>query len=174
MGKTRNALYANGAGALLVVLFSLGLGYGFEHWQTFRFFAEEILRVPDIAGAAVLMLALGYSLGLIANLIILGYLLSRTFPKLWSQVRISFLHSFSASIVIGFVAYHSLQVFSKTFELNSFPGIFFQGLLSGLAGICAGVYLMRLMNSLELKEVRVSLQHKFWKATPIASEQEGL
>ncbi len=174
MGKTKNVLYANVVGALLVVLFSVCLLYAFEHWQTFRYFAEEILRVTDIAGSAVLMLALGYSLGLIANLMLLGILLSRVFPELWSQVRVSFLHSFSASIVMGFVAYHSLQVFSKIFDLNSFVGIFFQGLLAGLAGICAGIYLLRLMDSLELREIRVSLHHKFWKAKPIVSEQEGL
>lgn len=77
-------------------------------------------------------------------------------------------------ILYGFVAYHGLQVFATVFDLDSFRGIFLQGLLSGAVGVCAGIFLLRLMDNRELEEIRVSLHHKFWKAKPIASEQETI
>ena len=41
-------------------------------------------------------------------------------------------------------------------------------------GIVLGVSLLRLMNNRELEEIRVALHRKFWKAKPLAAEQEGL
>ncbi len=174
MGKTKTTLYANVSGAILVVLFALLLLYTFAHSPTFRYFAETLLRVSDIAGTSVLMLPLGYSLGMTANLFFLMRILAKPFPLLLHSIKKAFLHSFATSVVIGFVAYHGLQVFAGVFDLDSFLGIFLQGLASGLAGIVAGVFLLRLLESQELEEVRLSLHHKFWKVKPIASEPEGL
>jgi hypothetical protein len=89
-------------------------------------------------------------------------------------VRKAFLHSFTTSIVVGFVAYHGLQIFAHVFDLDSFMGIFLQGLCSGVVGILAGVFLLILMDNKEIAEIRTSLRRKFWTAKPIASEQEGL
>lgn len=174
MGKTKVTVYTNVSGAILVVGCTAFLQYAFLHFMTFRYFAETLLRVSDIEGTAVLMLPLGYSLGMIANLWFLFIALSRKFPDFWSHVKRAILHSFTASVLMGFVAYHSLQVFAGVFDLNSFMGIFKQGLFSGLIGICAGIFLLRLMDNKELEEITASLHHKFWRAKPIASEQENL
>jgi len=174
MGRTKNVLYANISGAILVVVFSFALLFLYQESDVFRFFSETILRVSDISGTPVLMLALGYSLGLISNLVILGFMLSAVFSELWSELKISFLHSFSASVVMGFAAYHALQFFSKIFDMNSFWGIFLQGSLSGLIGISFGIFILRLMHSRELSEISESLRHKFWRAKPIAVEQDSL
>lgn len=174
MGKTRITVYANVSGAVLIVGSSFGLLYFFSHQLTFRYFAETLLRVPDISGTSILMLPLGYSVGMIANLCFLAYSMWKRFPRFGANVKKAFLHSFTASVVMGFVAYHSLQVFASVVNTDLFLGIFFQGLLSGMIGICAGIFLLRLMENKELEEVWVSLHHKFWKAKTIAAEQEGL
>ncbi|OGZ04808.1 MAG: hypothetical protein A2845_05605 [Candidatus Lloydbacteria bacterium RIFCSPHIGHO2_01_FULL_49_22] len=174
MGKTRITVYANVSGAVLIVGSSFALLYLFSHQLTFRYFAETLLRVPDILGTSILMLPLGYSVGMIANLCFLAYSMWKRFPKFGASVKKAFLHSFTASVVMGFVAYHSLQVFANVVNTDLFLGIFFQGLLSGVIGICAGIFLLRLMENKELEEVWVSLHHKFWKAKTIAAEQEGL
>ncbi len=174
MGKTKVTLYANVLGALSIVVASYSLLYAFSTQITFRFFAETLLRVTDIPGSSVLMLPLGYSLGMIANLALLVTFLSKRFPLFGQAIRRAFLHSFTASVVMGFIAYHSLQVFATTFDLESFSGIFLQGFCAGMIGIFSGIFLLRLMDNQELEEVRISLHHKFWKAKPIAIEPEAL
>jgi hypothetical protein len=52
--------------------------------------------------------------------------------------------------------------------------VFVQGFFAGIVGICAGVFLLRVMENQELEEIRISLHHKFWKAKPIATEPEVL
>src|SRR3989344_5513293 len=174
MGKTKIPLLANIGGASIVVVSAVSLLSLFEQDETLRFFSETLLRVPDILGTSILMLPLGYSVGMIANLCFLAYSMWKRFPKFGASVKKAFLHSFTASVVMGFVAYHSLQVFANVVNTDLFLGIFFQGLLSGVIGICAGIFLLRLMENKELEEVWVSLHHKFWKAKTIAAEQEGL
>ena len=174
MGRTRVTLYANVLGALCIVVASYALLYAFSTQTTFRFFAETLLRVTDIPGSSVLMLPLGYSVGMIANLALLLMFLNKRFPLLGQAIKKAFLHSFTASVVLGFVAYHSLQVFATTFDLDSFSGIFLQGFCAGMIGIFSCIFLLRLMDNQELEEVRISLHHKFWKAKPIATEPEAL
>lgn len=174
MGKTRLPLIANMVGATLVVLSSYFFLALFREHQFFRYFAEALLRVADIPGTSILMLPLGYSLGMIVNVFLLLTFLRKEFATVFFHAKKAFLHSFTTSIVIGFVAYHGLQVFASLFDLNTFVGIFFQGLLAGLLGIIAGLFLLYLMENKELEEIRASLHKKFWKTRPIVVEREGI
>lgn len=174
MGKTRLPLFANLFGAALSVCAALGFLFLFDQHTLFRYFAETLLRVSDLAGTAVLMLPLGYSIGMIVNAILLLSFLHREFPAEIIRTRKAFLHSFTASIIIGFAAYHGLQFFDDVFDLDTFRGIFLQGLGAGLLGIIAGVALLYVMENREIEEIRLALRHKFWKARPIAAEKETL
>ncbi|MDO8521242.1 MAG: lipid II flippase MurJ [bacterium] len=174
MGRTKLPLIANLAGAALVVISSLALLFSFDHYSLFHYFSESLLRVSDISGTAILMLPLGYSIGMIANVLLLLYFLKKAFPLALSGVKKAFLHSFTASVVLGFAAYHGLRFFALVFDLETFWGIFLQGLLAGLLGIFAAIFLLRLMGNKELEEVRISLHKKFWNVRPIATEREVL
>lgn len=172
MGKTTRPLRANIAGGILIIVSTLFLLFAFHTYPIFRFFAETLLRVEDMPGTEVLMLPLGYSLGMIVNVCILLFMLHQYFPTLAREVKKAFLHSFCTSILVGFVAYHSLQILAPLVDLNTFRGVFLQGFFAGIVGICAGIFLLRVMENQELEEIRLSLHHKFWKAKPIAAEQE--
>ena len=76
-------------------------------------------------------------------------------------------HSFSASVIMGLIAYILLNVFDNIFNLNTFIGIFLQGFLSGLGGITVGIIVLVLMKNDELHEVWLTLHHKIWKAKVI-------
>jgi hypothetical protein len=101
-------------------------------------------------------------------------MLHHYFPMLFREVKKAFLHSFCTSILVGFVAYHTLQILAPLVDLNTFRGVFLQGFFAGIVGICAGIFLLRVMENQEIEEIRVSLHHKFWKSKPIATEQEVL
>ena len=173
MGKTRIPLIANVGGATLVVFFSIFLSFAYHVYPVFRFFMETLLRVSDIPGTSVLMLPFGYSLGMIANVCILFYFLKKEFPSIVHGIRSAFLHSFTTSIVVGFITYHGLQLFGNVFARDTFLGVFFQGLSAGVVGIIGGIFLLRLMDNREIEEIRTSLHRKFWKTKPIATEVES-
>lgn len=174
MGKTALPLRANAIGGFLIVGSSFFLLSAFHQYPTFRFFAETLLRVEDIPGTQILMLPLGYSIGMIVNVIIHLVMLEKYFPTLRSDAKKAFLHSFSTSVLMGFVAYHSLRAFALVLDLDTFLGVFTQGALSGLVGVCAGVFLLRIMENRELEEIRISLHHKFWRSKPIVTEPGAL
>ncbi len=173
MGKTKLPLWANLAGGVVIVLLTSFLLAYYDSHPVFRYFAESLLRVDNIQGTKVLMLPLGYSLGMILNLLVLLFILRKTFPELLKNIKKAFLHSFSSSVLLGFVAYHSLQAFALVFNLDTFIGIFFQGFLSGCVGLFAWMFFLRLMENEEMVEIWSSLHRKFWKRTPIATEPES-
>lgn len=173
MGKTKLPLIANILGGGLVVFLSWFLLWVYDAYPTFRFFSETLLRVGDISGTKILMLPLGYSLGMIINVLVLLYFLTDSFGDLMSGVKKAFLHSFTSSVLMGFVAYHSLQVLALVLDLNTFMGIFIQGAASGVLAILVGIFLLRMMENKELAEIRTSLHHKFWVKKPIVAEPES-
>jgi hypothetical protein len=66
-----------------------------------------------------------------------------------------------------------LQAFALILDLNTFLGIFLQGVFSGAIGLLAWVFFLRLMENEEMVEIWNSLHHKFWKKAPIATEVES-
>jgi putative peptidoglycan lipid II flippase len=174
MGRTTIPLFANVTGAVSGIVFALSFLYLFKENLLFRLFAETLLRVSDIEGTAVLMLPFGYSLGALLNAGILLFALRANFPKLSGGFKQSVLHAFTVSIIVGAVAYIGRQIFANIFDLDTFMGIFAQGLFSGIFGILTGIFLLWLMNNKELAEIWESLHRKFWKSKPIVAEQESI
>ena len=174
MGKTKLPLWANLFGGISIILITTSLLALYDTHPVFRYFAETLLRVEDIHGTKILMLPLGYSLGMILNVTILLFILRNNFSDLFVKVKKAFLHSFSSSVLLGFVAYHSLQVFALILNQNTFMGIFLQGICSGAIGILAWVFFLRLMENDEIVEIWASLHRKFWKKVPIAIEPESV
>lgn len=173
-GNTRKPLIINLFSAALIVVFAFGFLWLFKRWEFFRFFVESLLRVDYINGAEVLMLPLGFSVAQIVNAAIFWFYFARRFPTFSPIVTRTFFEMFSTSIIVGFVAYRSLNVFDKIFDLETLPGVFLQGFLSGFIGIAVGIFILILLKNREIKEVWATLHHKIWKAKIIAPEPESL
>jgi len=174
MGNTRTPLFVNVLSSSVTVVLGLLLSWLFGHTPMFRYFIESILRVDDIPGTVILMLPLAYTLGMLLNMVLLFASFERHFPSFLSLIKKSFLHSFAASVCMGFVAYHALGVFDNVLPTERLWGIFLQGALSGLAGIAVHIFLLRLLENTELNEITRSVRHKFWKEKPIAPEVETI
>ena len=82
--------------------------------------------------------------------------------------------SLGASFFIGLVAYIGLNIFSPIFGTTTGWGIFLQGFISGILGICAGVLVLYLLKSEELKDLFMALKTKFWRTKILVSPQEEL
>ncbi|MFZ2072231.1 MAG: murein biosynthesis integral membrane protein MurJ [Minisyncoccia bacterium] len=173
-GNTKRPLLINFISSSSIVLFSYLFLFIFKNSFVFKCFIESLLKVSDIPGTEVLMLPLAYSLGTIINLILLWFFIKKDFLKKEQFIFKTFFQSLGASFFIGFVSYLSLNILSPVFGTNTFWGIFFQGFISGVFGILAGVLVLYLLKNEELKDLVKTLRTKFWRAKVIAPPQEGL
>ncbi len=169
-GNTKKSLYAS----LITGILSIGLSYAFikifYNIYFFRFFIEHLFRVDDIAGTEVLMLALGFSLAQIINCIILWKWFEKEHSGFSIPLIKTLFQSFSASVIMGFVAYLGLNLFNNIFNLNKTGGIFMQGFCAGILGIAALIIVLKLLKSREFEETVHTLHEKFWKVRPIVPD----
>lgn len=173
IGNTFKPLLAGIVGGLS----SIGFAYIFVHiWNTiptFHYFFESLFRVEDIAGTEVLMLALGYSLGMIVNCTILWVQFHREFPGFSRSLFGTLFESFGASVIMGFVTYLALNLFDDIFGLSTLVGVFLQGLCAGIVGIASGIVIFYFLKNRELAQIWKTLHGKIWKVqseAPIATE----
>lgn len=170
MGNTKKPLIIGSISGVLVIIFSYSLVKLFSLSLVFQYFIEALFRVSDIDGTNVLMLPLGYSLAVFINCLLLWIYFGRGFVGFTRSLRGTLFHSFSASVIMGLVAYLSLNIFDNLFNLDKVFGIFMQGLLSGLVGIAVGIIILKLLKNRELEEIWTTLHHKIWKAKPLPAD----
>lgn len=153
-------------------------GFGLMAWYAttpfFQDFIGSLLRVEGIVGAEVLMLPLAYSIGMIVNVILLIYLFRKRFGRFLSPVKDTLMHGSFASLLAGLVTYEFLEVLGLYLDLNTFVGIFGQGLVAGVAGLLTWWLILELMGNEEIREVRRALGRKFWKAGVVMPDKEEI
>lgn len=172
IGKTIKPLVVNIIGAIVTISSSYAFLSLFRSHQFFRDFLESLLRVSDVPGTEVLALALGFSLGSLVNGLVLWILCRADFGSFTRLLHRTLFEVFSASIVMGFVAYIGLSMFAGVFETTTTLGIFLQGLCAGILGIFAGLSILTLLKSQELKEMKGSLSKKLFKASVVGPDAE--
>ncbi len=170
MGDTKKSLYISVVSGALSVLLSYGFVKLFAWSQFFKFFIESMFRVDNLPGTDVLMLALGFSLAQIVNCILLWVYFERENSGFSKTIWKTLFQSFSASIVMGFASYEILNIASDFFNLETFWGIFLQGLIAGVIGLLVLFSVLRSLESKELEEVIETFHKKFWKSKPIVPD----
>ena len=173
-GNTKRPLFINFFSSCSIIALSFLFLHIFNHYLTFRYFIESILKVSDLAGTEILMLPLAYSFGTIINFILHWIFIKKDFRPTEPFIAKTFFQSLGASFFLGLVAYLSLNIFSSIFGTITFWGIFWQGFLSGILGIIAAIFTLYLLKSEELKDITQALRTKFWRAKILAPSQEGL
>ena len=171
-GFTRKPFFINLFSTAVLGYLTYALIKLFYSSSTFHFFITSILKVEDLPGNAMLMLPLGFSLGMIVNGLLLWFFFEREFRGFSKGVLRTLFEGLGASFIMGVVAYFSLQVFQNYFDLNTLVGIFLQGLCAGLISIASGVTILLALKSAELKSVLEVLHGKFTKVEVIASSPE--
>ncbi|MBU3968728.1 oligosaccharide flippase family protein [Patescibacteria group bacterium] len=173
-GNTKKPLLINTISAILIIVFSFLLTNLFVSSNFFRFFIESLFKVEWLSGSEILMLPLAYTLGTIINMTMFWFAFQKDFGKFYNLIKKTLLHSFSASIILGFVAYKFLDVFDNLFDIKTLVGIFMQGLLAGVVGIIFYIIVLKLLKNIELEEVLVSIKDKIWKINIVAPGKEEL
>lgn len=173
-GKTMKPLIINIFSSVFIIISSYILIKVFNVYDPMRNFFESVLRVKDVPGTSVLMLPLAFSLGMIINAAFLWRSFQKDFNHAGTFLKKTLWQSIISALLIGVVAYFGLSVFDDVFDINTFIGIFLQGLFSGLIAILAGCILLKFLKNQELNDLISSLKQKFWKADTVIPEHEDL
>jgi putative peptidoglycan lipid II flippase len=174
-GNTKKPLYINLLCSGLAIVLAYAMIRAFSDSAVFRGMLENFFKINDLAGSAIVVLPLAFTLGSILNAVLHWVAFVEDFGDELNRVLARpVLHSILASAVLGEVSYVSLQFFSGVFNLNTFSGIFLQGFLAGLLGIISGIVVLILIKNPELSVVKDSLAQKFWKSKPTTPGQEDL
>lgn len=171
-GKTKTPLFMNVLSAIFIIVSSYYLSFIFQKSILFKNFIEILFKVSDVPGTVVLMLPLGFSLGVLLNLIIHWWGFGRHFPDFSSQVLRVLFEVSGASIIMGYISHIFLDIFDDMFDINTLFGIFTQGFLSGVIGIFGALIVLYLLDNKELKEVWQTLHKKIWKAPVVQPDAE--
>ena len=174
-GRTKGPLVVNFIFSIFTIILAFLLVKLFNNSPMFQNFFESLFRVENLKGSVIMMLPLAYSLGVILNFLVLWRLFKKDFldPQL-NYLKKTFFETLGSSFIIGIVAYKFLAVFAKFFNLDTFWGIFLQGLFSGLIGIFAGVIVLKLIKNEEFESLVGAFKTKFWRTKVITASQDDL
>lgn len=174
-GNTRLPLLINTGAAIITIVGALGLRSLYAHTPTFAHGLTTLLRVPDIAGGAVLVFPIAFALGSIMNALILFILFCGKIPQA-SRLPYyrSILQSFFAAIVAGLFAYGALGALAPVADQDTFNGIFLQALIAGIVYIITWIVAQELLGNREYHGIKQMLVKKIWKTEVIVPEHEEL
>lgn len=173
-GKTWKPVMVNLFSAVLIIGISpvlMKFFLKFDYWESFFVSA---LRVKDLTGTDILALPTAFSVGMIANAVVLFVLFEKSFGKIWPEVKRTMCHVVLASVSMGAVSYFLLDILDDILNINTFVGIFTQGFLAAVFGLTVWFYVLRASKNKELEEFIGALANKFWKTPVVAPEPENL
>jgi len=160
-GNTRKPLYYGLADIAVSIVSAFLLLTLFKENMFFRDFVESLLRVDDLPGTAVLMLALGYALGSIAEFLIGYRYFVRDFGMSHLRLMRLVFESFSAAVLGAAASYGVLSLTGSTQNISTTLDVFIQGAGAGLVGLLVAGGVLSLLKNQELGEAIAALMRKF-------------
>lgn len=169
-GNTKKPLYYGIIDVVVSISSAIGFVALFHSSPFMRDFIESILRVSNIPGTTVLMLALGYACGSLLECIISFVFFCKDFNLSASRLLGLIFQTFSAAVIGAAVTYLILAETGATGTVNTTLGLVGQGLVSGLAGIAVTVGILHLLKNPELAEAIAAFKRYFKDTPPVAVE----
>lgn len=171
-GKTLLPLVvALGSGivSILVAVFLQGL---YLHSPEIQQYFDSLLRLEQVLGSEVLMLALAFVCGQFLQLGVLLAVSVQTFSISYRPLGWLVIESLLAAAAGGITAYITLAFLVDGINQETFIGIMIQGVVAGLMGLIAVGLTYLVTGAPELREVYRSFQVKLLKTEVLAPQEE--
>lgn len=163
-----------GFGVVVTLCSALWLHSTYATSESFRTLLESALRLTDVPGTEVLTLSLAFTLGVLAETVLLLILFVRAFEvrlgALWRQTG----QALCATLAGALAAYITLNFIVDGVNQETFIGIFLQGAVAGTIGLVVIVFTYIAVGSRELVELYRSFKTKLFKADVIAPQVDTL
>lgn len=172
IGRTLKPFIIGILSSAVLIAASYSLVKLFYEFESFRYFVSALLRVEDLPGTVVLMLPLGYTIGLAVSGAAHWIAFEKEFKGFSRGVLRALFEAFTAGVFVATATYFGLWFFEPAFDTTKLMGLFLQGLCAGAVGVLAGVGILYGLGSRELDEVWRAVHAKFWKSRVIATDPE--
>jgi putative peptidoglycan lipid II flippase len=173
-GYTRLPLIVTFVGTVFSGTFAYGLYVWFSVSPHAQVFFTTLFRLENVTGSEVLMLPLGYTLGVIIEVVLMLMYAGRTFGmQLQSLVR-PLTVALTASITGGLFAYATLLFVVEGVNQNTFVGILIQGCVAGVLGLLGVIIAYRLLGSPEMHEIYMAFKGRMRKREIIPPQPDLL
>lgn len=159
-------------------ILSIGLALIFKDiyltYPNVQHFFEHLLRIENVPGSSVTMLALSYSIENLLNFWGLWYAFKRDFnyEPIFNISKTTW-QSISASVLIGVVAYLGLQVLDPLFTQTKVLHVFAHGFLAGVMAIIVGIAYLLLIKNQEIGLLIGAASQRLAGSRKIVTEGEG-
>jgi hypothetical protein len=153
---------------------ALALAAWFHESQFLRYFIESLLRVADLPGTTVLMLALALALGSIAEFWVGARWFAREFNLNATGLWRLFWQSFAASVIGGACAYLVLTALGAYLSIDTAPVVFAQGFVGGIVGLAVTAAMLMALGNPEIREVWGAFARRFRDAQPVTVEPSDI
>jgi putative peptidoglycan lipid II flippase len=178
------AFYAGGLTKIPFIMTLVGAGIGTAAAVTLSIwfaasapvatFFTSLFRLDGVAGVEVLMLPLGFTIGVTIEMLLMLIMIRKTFTLSLRSVGYHFLQSCIAAAVGGLVAYATLLFVVEGVNQERFIGILLQGACAGILGIGGIVVTYRLLRSPELHEIYLAFRSRIFKTDVVAPQTDIL
>jgi len=146
----------------LNIFLSLTLVWLVKFYPGFNFFLQNILRLGGVANIGVIALALAYTIAVVLQSILLLYMFYKKFPKLKTKEILNSLYKILiASFIMFVLTFLTRQLLGSIVSLQTFWGIFFQLVSSGIVGVATYALATYLLKSPENRIIVDSFLKKF-------------
>lgn len=176
------ALYAGGKTMLplILALFGVSVGAGSAwllYWwfmisEPARYFMADILRLQDVVGIEVMALPIGFTLGILVELLLIVVVCRKLFSMTYQPLYRTIFVSTVSALAGGIAAYGTLSFVVEGINQETFIGIFMQGLVAGVVGVGTVITFHFLLQSRELHEVYSSFRARLFKTDVVAPQPE--
>ncbi len=161
-GRTFVPLFVSlavGVGMVTFGLLAMGVIGDFQSLA----FLESFLRIEEVPGSAVAVLAFAYALATILGALALAIHFEYHFGRFFEKTRKALWESALAALASGFTAYAVLVVLGPLTLSSTLISVFLRGLLAGVLGLCAAALVYRLLRSEEYAENVSTIRAKLWR-----------
>lgn len=173
--RTKKPLIINVFSSFMVIIFAYIILYIFRNYPSTLASVEGILRVRGVPGTIMLALPMAFALGSLLNFFLIWMMFRIDFMKQkGSGLSKTFFQSSLSALTMGLFAYISLNLLSNVFNLDTFVGIFYQGLFSGLIGISFGILVLFIFKNEQLLSIIKVFSRKIKNIPIVAPEQREL
>lgn len=172
-GYTRIPFFVTLGGSALAIVSLFVLHAVYSSASSFTNSLVGFMRLDSVPGSEVLFLAIAYSFAMLVQTTGLFIIVTKKFSLPLGWLGRHFLDTLSAALVGGVSAYATLNFLVSGINQDTFIGIFVQGLLAGVAGLCGVILTYYALNTRELREVYLSFRGKLL-STDVISPQEDV
>jgi putative peptidoglycan lipid II flippase len=176
IGNTKTPLIINSWSTLVTIGSVVALLFLYHYNAFFNAFLNSLMRIDGTAGASVILLPLGFSIGESINAFALWTAFKKRIPASKTESRAltrTVMHMIEGSIIAAAAAYGMLMVTGGSGLIQThFTGVLFQAAIASVVGVAMYCIVLKALRNEDLALFMQTAKSRFWKQKPIVVQEQ--